>query len=37
VTTVVVPLRVSATIANGLVSGNNITLDGLATITLTYL
>lgn len=37
VTTVVVPLRVSASIASGLTSGNTIGLDGLATITLVYL
>ena len=37
ITTAVVPLRVSASIASGLASGNSISLDGLATITLVYL
>lgn len=37
ITTATVPLRVSASIANGLASGNTIQLNGLATISLVYL
>ena len=37
VTTVLIPLRISASLANGLASGNTINLDGLATISLIYL